>query len=425
MSKKNTGEISATVEETNKIRASLGLRPLAEGASKDVAGSSKNPLDANAEKGKVVQPSESDVKRRSAAAKNKKDHEDLTTGEGLADILAREEGAGGAADWIARTRNKDGTMKGAAAAASSATEKSKRKSKGEAAEVPAIRVRHDQSDLAEGNEVTMVLSDKPILNKDGEVDDSRDELSNVRLVDNERAKHNDAVRNQVEYDPNKEGQDILEKYNELQTGPKGFMIGGSTIGVIEETDPEKRLAILTALSDKHSLEGKLKVQSDFYTSEEMSKMMTARKPPKKRTKRKRDEKANEKEDQIGGSLPMGSAVAGRPADAGSDEEDPELYEQLSKQRRLVRRSDAGTVKKGEAALGAVSERIATLEGDPEKAEEAAAKQHGVRLNQSVALGVRALARQLGCEAHVPAVIRGLPEGASAPKHPHAVPAGKT
>jgi len=64
-------------------------------------------------------------------------------------------------------------------------------------------------------------------------------------------------------------------------------------------------------------------------------------------------------------------------------------------------------------------------GDPEKAEEAAAKQHGVRLNQSVALGVRALARQLGCEAHVPAVIRGLPEGASAPKHPHAVPAGKT
>merc|ERR1712039_1090431 len=58
-------------------------------------------------------------------------------------------------------------------------------------------------------------------------------------------------------------------------------------------------------------------------------------------------------------------------DAGSDEEDPELYEQLSKQRRLVRRSDAGAMKKGEAALAAVSDRISTLpekeqEEDPEK-----------------------------------------------------------
>merc|ERR1712157_590004 len=98
----------------------------------------------------------------------------------------------------------------------------------------------------------MVLSDQPILNKDGELNDSRDELSNVRMVDDERAKHNDEVRKQVEYDPTKEGQDILEKYNELKTGPKGFLLGGggSTLGVIEEQDPEKRLAILTALGDK-------------------------------------------------------------------------------------------------------------------------------------------------------------------------------
>lgn len=40
----------------------------------------------------------------------------------------------------------------------------------------------------------------------------------------------------------------------------------------------------------------------------------------------------------------------RPDDAGSDEEDPELYEQLSKQRRLVKRADTGQTKKGEAAL---------------------------------------------------------------------------
>merc|ERR1719152_715278 len=98
--------------------------------------------------------------------------------------------------------------------------------------------------------------------------------------------------------------------------------------------------------------------------------MAARKPPKKKTKRKKEEKKEDKEDQIGGAAPTGSAAAGRPADAGSDEEDPELYEQLSKQRRLVRRSDAGAVRKGEAALAAVSDRIQVVE---KEAEEKTAK----------------------------------------------------
>ena len=219
---------------------------------------------------------------------------------------------------------------------------------------------HDQAQLNEGESVTMVLSDQPILNKDGELNDSSDELSNVRIVDEERAKHNDEVRKQVEYDPTKEGQYILEKHNDLKTGPKGFLIGGSTLGVIEEQDPEKRLAILTALGEKQSLEGKLKPQSDFYTSEEMAKMMASRKLPKRKTKRKKEKKEEEREDQIGGAGPTGIAQAGRPADAGSDEEDTELCEQLSKQRRLVRRSDAGSVKKGEAALNAVSDRTQAL-----------------------------------------------------------------
>merc|ERR1711957_977653 len=172
---------------------------------------------------------------------------------------------------------------------------------------------------------------------------------------------NEALKNQVEYDSTKIGANILEKYDELKTGPTGFVIGGTTVGVIDETDPEKRLAILTALSDKQSLEQNIKFQSDMYTADEMQKF---RKPPKKKAKRRKADTKN-KEDEIGD---MKEAGAGRPQDAGSDEEDPELYEQLSKQRRLVRRSDAGAMKKGEAALAAVSDRIALLE-DPVKKEE--------------------------------------------------------
>ncbi|CAJ1341472.1 unnamed protein product [Effrenium voratum] len=45
--------------------------------------------------------------------------------------------------------------------------------------------------------------------------------------------------------------------------------------------------------------------------------------------------------------------------------DPELYEQLSKQRRLVKRADTGQAKKGEAALSQVSERIQSTTNEEE------------------------------------------------------------
>merc|ERR1719277_554764 len=132
------------------------------------------------------------------------------------------------------------------------------------------------------------------------------------------------------------------------------------VGTIEETDPEKRLAMLTAASEKASLESKLKLQSDYYTSEEMAKF---RKPPKKKAKRRKGADGKDKEDQVG--VVAGGAPLPKPVDAGSDEEDPELYEQLSKQRRLVKRSDAGAAKRGEAALATVSERIGSLGDDEE------------------------------------------------------------
>lgn len=55
-------------------------------------------------------------------------------------------------------------------------------------------------------------------------------------------------------------------------------------------------------------------------------------------------------------------------------------------------------------------------GDPEREEERLASKQGVRLNEKVALGLRALAREVGCtEDILPAPIRELPEVA-APKH---------
>jgi len=311
-------------------------------------------------------PTEGDVKKRIAASRNKREHEELTSGKGLGDILATE---GSAADWINRTREKDGSMK--KTAGEDKKRKSKEDAKGKDAAVPkGMKVRHDADQLIDGETTIMTLADSTILDKDGNINEQEDELANVNMLDADRAKHNEAQKNQKEYDRDLDGQNILSKYDDLKTGPKGFVLGGQVMGVIEETDPEKRLAILTHLSEKSSLEQTDKLQSDFYTTEEMSKFRKPKKKVEEVVHRAADDK-KDKDNQLP-QAPAGSAMAppGRPQDAGSDEEDPELYEQLSKQRRLVRRSDAGAVRKGEAALAAVSDRIQVIEKESEEKEKA-------------------------------------------------------
>jgi len=357
---KNAGENSASVEESNEMRKKLGIKPLeVGGAEKNKKGSSNNPETApHLQKGDEG-PSDGDVKKRIAASRNKREHEELTSGQGLGDILASE---GSAADWVGRTRQKDGSMKKA-----TGQDKDRKSTKGDAALPKGMKVRHDAEQLPDGDTI-MTLADSNILDKDGNINDGPDELANVNMLDADKAKHNDAQKKQKEYDRDLEGQNILSKYDDLKTGPKGFVLGGQVMGAIDETDPEKRLAILTHLSEKSSLEVQNKMQTDFYTTEEMSKFRKPKKKVKKRARQADDKKDKDNQMPV---APAGSATAppGHAQDAGSDEEDPELYEQLSKQRRLVRRSDAGAVRKGEAALAAVSDRIQVVEKEAEEKEK--------------------------------------------------------
>jgi len=356
------GEISQSVEESNKLRESLGIQKLKEDKPQSSKGSSNDPVFAPADKkAEDAKDKDKESKRKAAAAKSKRDHEELVQGAGLGDILEKEEGKGSASDWIARTRGAEGSMKGATAKKDDG--KKRKEAPGGDASVPKMKVRHDSEALKEGETMVMTLSDQRLIDKDGNLVETQDELSNVNLLDSDKAKKNEAIRSQVEYDPTKQGADILDKYDDPSVAPSGFMIGGVPTGVIEERDPEKRLQILTAMSENETLDFGNKFQSDFYTSEEMSKF---KKPTKKPAKKKsRAKVAGDKEDQIGDPSKVHVKGPARPDDAGSDEEDPELYEQLSKQRRLVKRADTGQAKKGEAALTQVSERIQGMGGEEE------------------------------------------------------------
>ena len=362
------GEISLSVEESNEQRKKLGIKPLVEGNSKSKTGTSNDPVHMPADKKADASEKEKDKdsKKKAAAAKSKRDHEELIHGAGLGDILEQEEGKGTAADWIARTRASDGGMQGAGAKLQKDDGKKRKDAPGGESSVPKMKVRHDSEAIKEGESVIMTLSDQRLIDKDGNLVETQDELSNTNLLDSDKAKKNDAIRSQVEYDPHKPNADILDKYDEPGAAPSGFMIGGVPTGVIDERDPEKRLAILTEMSQNQSLDFGNKFQSDFYTSDEMSKF---KKPTKKPKRKNRTKAAGDKEDQIGDPSKVHVKAPTRPDDAGSDEEDPELYEQLSKQRRLVKRADTGQAKKGEAALTQVSERIQTMGDEDEEVKE--------------------------------------------------------
>jgi len=368
MPPKKSGEISLSVEESNEQRKKLGIKPLVEGNSKSKTGSSNDPVHMPADKKADAseKEKEKDSKKKAAAAKSKRDHEELTHGAGLGDILEQEEGKGTASDWIARTRASDGSMQGAGANLKKDDGKKRKDAPGGESSVPKMKVRHDSEAIKEGESVIMTLSDQRLIDKDGNLVETQDELSNTNLLDSDKAKKNDAIRSQVEYDPHKPNADILDKYDEPGAAPSGFMIGGVPTGVIDERDPEKRLAILTEMSQNQSLDFGNKFQSDFYTSDEMSKF---KKPTKKPKRKNRTKAAGDKEDQIGDPSKVHVKAPTRPDDAGSDEEDPELYEQLSKQRRLVKRADTGQAKKGEAALTQVSERIQTMGDEDEEVKE--------------------------------------------------------
>merc|ERR1719158_2394318 len=206
----------------------------------------------------------------------------------------------------------------------------------------------------------MTLSDRRLLNEDGELVDEGDELSNARLAEMQRKKRNDAIKAQKEYDPDN-AKGILEKYDEIPKGVTGFTLGS---GLPSEMSPEEKLQVLTEKAKETSLSGDLKFQSDYYTSEQMADF---KKPPKKTKKTKKKAPTEAKGDDMPKAV-KGAAAAAAAANQDSDEEDPELYEQLSKQRRLVRSTQGGIRKKGEAALTAVQAEVQKV-ADEKGAEE--------------------------------------------------------
>ncbi|GMS80557.1 hypothetical protein PENTCL1PPCAC_2732, partial [Pristionchus entomophagus] len=423
---------SMSIEETNKLRASLGLAPLeTDDAPKPAVEEDDEPVPEGVnvilEDGIKIhhktadnwgaKKREREMKEKLEAAKQKrKVHEKVLKAKKIADEVEDD----GAASWVEKMRKVEEEKKRAEERAKimdamdeefgvsnlmdEEKEKQKRKKAREAmkqrrAQEDAITagliVGHSKESFMGGKDQILVLEDKGVL------DDGDEVLVNPNIMDNERHKRNVELKKRKggkgfdeaydEYGNAKQSQ-LLAKYDESLEGVQKTTFRLNDKGEVdlaaEEEEARARARMEMAGKTLVSLDqDKFKVASEFYTQEEMISFRKPKKNKKERTGRKKMGKALKAEDLMpleeenGGARDMGSRkTRGR---HGSDDEDEKMEEE--EKEKGIKKEDGelegeddgegGVQKKGwkKATKGAVDidalRRLAEREEEEEESDD--------------------------------------------------------
>eukprot|EP00636_Phaeomonas_parva_P017869 CAMPEP_0118875262 /NCGR_PEP_ID=MMETSP1163-20130328/16390_1 /TAXON_ID=124430 /ORGANISM="Phaeomonas parva, Strain CCMP2877" /LENGTH=319 /DNA_ID=CAMNT_0006810737 /DNA_START=177 /DNA_END=1133 /DNA_ORIENTATION=- len=298
------GEISASVEETNRVRALLGLKPLRTGKEK-----SKDEIAV--ENFKRVKEEEAAKKRaqeareRVEAARRRRERNAKIEGPTLGD---GDDGVSSVA-WVQRSRAK---AKEQEARKKEALE---RAAKGEvgadytSSDLVGMEVSHDVNSFEEGREVILTLKDTDVLARDEHgnlagLNEDGDELENVHMAEasredaKKRRKKRLAAGAYTGWDDDEFEEDaialgapkkkkLLRQYDqddeEAERAKAKTVIGSA--GVAAKAKPKAEGAEGDGALPL-SLQVERKAASEYYTAEEMA----AFKKPKKAKKEKKDKK---------------------------------------------------------------------------------------------------------------------------------------
>lgn len=246
----STVKESLSIEETNKIRVSLGLKPLPVPTDGDSGGDSKPkdaaddaPQDADslaeanyaARRSKEAQEkATADLQARLDRSKNKRELAAKLKGRGLGDLIEGEaDESTDLKSWIKKSKKRQKQL----AAEAAKKEKELAELEGPAyaeKDLEGLKVGHEAEDFEQGEDVILTLKDSRILDGD------EDELHNVNL--SEAAKSKEALalkrKGRQEYtgldDEEFEGvpgqrKEVLNKYKETIEGKEGrsFRLGAA------------------------------------------------------------------------------------------------------------------------------------------------------------------------------------------------------
>ncbi|KAH8099921.1 SART-1 protein [Cristinia sonorae] len=226
-------EESISLEETNKIRISLGLKPLTDdkAPTNEKEKTAEDNYAQEREKAAKAKAAK-DVQDRIAKVRNKRELNAKLKGSTLGDA---DDGTDDTLKWIKRSKKKEKEL---AKKRQEELEDMDKLFQGEEyteKDLAGLKVSHDFEELAEGEDRILTLKDSRIL------DDEEDELQNVNMAENERIEKNKELkikrRDYTGYDDEEfvDGNQgmkraVLAKYDEFLEGPKQteFRLGSSS-----------------------------------------------------------------------------------------------------------------------------------------------------------------------------------------------------
>uniref|UniRef100_H0VWN4 Spliceosome associated factor 1, recruiter of U4/U6.U5 tri-snRNP n=1 Tax=Cavia porcellus TaxID=10141 RepID=H0VWN4_CAVPO len=299
---------SLSIEETNKLRAKLGLKPLEVSAVKKEAGTKEEPVTADVINPMALRQRE-ELREKLAAAKEKRL---LNQKLGKIKTLGEDDPwLDDTAAWIERSRQlqkeKDLAEKRAKLleemdqefGVSTLVEEEfgqRRQDLYSARDLQGLTVEHAIESFREGETVILTLKDKGVLQEEEDV------LVNVNLVDKERAEKNVELRKKKpDYLPYAEDESvddlaqqkprsILAKYDEELEGerPQSFRLeqGGTADGLRERELEEIRTKLRLQAQSLSSVGPRL--ASEYLTPEEMVTFKKTKRRVKKIRKKEKE-----------------------------------------------------------------------------------------------------------------------------------------
>ncbi|KAF7238347.1 U4/U6.U5 tri-snRNP-associated protein 1 [Varanus komodoensis] len=351
-SKSTSGDASLSIEETNKLRAKLGLKPLEINTIKKETGSKEDPVAAEVINPIVLKQRE-EIREKLAAAKEKRL---LNQKLGKIKSLGEDDPwLDDTAAWIERSRKLQQEKEMAEKRAklleemdqefgiSSLVEEEFGQKKEESygsRDLKGLTVEHTIDSFREGETVILTLKDKGVLEEEG-----GDVLVNVNLVDTEKAKKNVELRKKKPdcrpYEEEESVDDmvvlkhkgILSKYDEEIEGEKKKSFRLDSAGMADGSWERELQQIRDSLHSRaQTLDvPSLRLASEYFTPEEMSATF---KKTKRRVKKIRKKEKPVKADDLlplpsdrgGGDFGSRARVRGRRKTAPEEEEGEENEE---------------------------------------------------------------------------------------------------
>ncbi|KAH0585135.1 hypothetical protein H2248_008394 [Termitomyces sp. 'cryptogamus'] len=286
-------EESISLEETNKIRISLGLKPLSEDAP------TSNDKDKQAEDNYAKRREREDKERESkriadriAKVRNRKELNASLKGTTLGGADANDDAdVDDTMKWIRRSKKKEKEL---ARKRQEELESMDRAFQDEYTErdLEGLKVSHDFDEMDEGEARILTLKDSRIL------DNEEDELQNIEMAEAERTKKTNELkikrRDYTGYDDEEfvdgtQGMKraVLAKYDEDINGPQetGFRLGSSVISTKARMEEEKQQAAASVNKSLLSIDYTKNLEINDYLKEGdvgFKKPKTKKKRPSRR-----------------------------------------------------------------------------------------------------------------------------------------------